>query len=259
MKFKPSRYLLLFLSLVCLCSCDKAPLSEESVAPVAQSKSALLEPTEDFGQEYLDGFVFIGESTTYHLIHRGVLSGGKEPKQVLAPKNGTINLDLGIDTLRVVLPETKQEVTIAQAIAYKRPAFVLLTFGLNGAPRNIQKGEAYFRACYKKLIRTVEEASPSTVILLQSAPPVARNMDMSRYTVDVETLNGYLDTINSWTYRLAEDEGLSYLNSAEVLCDSHGFLKEEYQNGDGHHLTAEAYHKMLEYIRTHGYRKGEKA
>jgi lysophospholipase L1-like esterase len=77
-------------------------------------------------------------------------------------------------------------------------------------------------------------------------------MDMSAYTVDVSTLNSYISTINSWTLSLAEELGIGYLNTTEALCDSDGFLKEEYQSGDGYHLTAEAYRQMLWYMRTHG-------
>ena len=53
---------------------------------------------------------------------------------------------------------------------------------------------------------------------------------------------------------LAEELGVRYLNTAEVLKDDNGFLMSELDVGDGHHLSAEAYLRMLEYIRTHGYK-----
>ena len=76
---------------------------------------------------------------------------------------------------------------------------------------------------------------------------------MSRYTVTVDGLNGHIQTINRWALELCASEGLSYLDTQEILTDERGRLRLEYQVGDGHHLTAEAYIKILEYIRTHGY------
>ena len=54
---------------------------------------------------------------------------------------------------------------------------------------------------------------------------------------------------------IAEEEGLYYLDTASVMKDSSGFLLPEFDVGDGHHLTREAYVKMLEYLRTHGVKK----
>ena len=78
-------------------------------------------------------------------------------------------------------------------------------------------------------------------------------MDMSAYTIDQKTLNEYIGTINGWTYNLAVEEGLRYLDTAEILKDGDNNLKAEYQAGDGHHLTEEAYRTILYYIRTHKY------
>ena len=79
---------------------------------------------------------------------------------------------------------------------------------------------------------------------------------MSRYSVSLRELNEYIDLINSWTASLADEEGLGYLATSEILKDANGNLKMEYQVGDGHHLTTEAYREMLYYIRTHPYREG---
>ena len=105
-----------------------------------------------------------------------------------------------------------------------------------------------------RLIDAVQKASPETKIILQSCFPVAENMDMSRYSISLDELNTAIQTINEWTLSLAEESDLRYLNTAEILTDRNGRLKLEYQNGDGHHLTRQAYEKILSYIRTHGYR-----
>ena len=241
----------LLLSLA-LCGCSEPtsvatgasePPSPVSAAPIGQ--------TEDSGQEYLNSFIFFGESTTYHLKSRGVLAGGTETTQVWGPDNGTVNLDATIRSLRIRYPETGEYLTVGEALRRKRPEHLLLCFGLNGAVQKIRQGETYFKDCYRLLIDEAQAASPETQILLQACYPVARSMDMSRYTCTAGELNGYIRTINSWTKELAEEYGLAYLDTADLLADSDGFLREEYQSGDGYHLSTTAYERILDHIRTH--------
>ncbi len=203
------------------------------------------------GQSYIDSFIFIGESTTYHMKNREVLSGGKNTKQIWAPRSGTMMLDLGVGAVKIVFPETGEEISFYEAAKRKKPRYVLMTFGLNGAVQNVARGEEYFKKCYKILIDEIKRGSPDTKIILQSAFPVAENMDMSNYSVDLGTLNRYIDLINSWTHSLADELDLTYLDTSEILKDEKGNLRIEYQSGDGHHLTKSAYEAILAYIRTH--------
>lgn len=239
----------LLIIFLCLTLCGCSPQSPEPTEMIVFGGADV---DYDKGQKYIDSFIFIGESTTYHMKSRGVLSGGKDSTQVWGTKSGTLNMALDIDTIKIVYPETNELLTFKEAAAKKRPERVLLCFGLNGAVQNVNKGSEYFKLCYKKLINAIREGSPSTEIILASAYPVADNMDMSKYSIDLDTLNEYIDTINSWTRSLANTEGLKYLDTASVLKDEKGRLRQEFQVGDGHHLTSEAYEKILEYIRTHG-------
>ena len=243
-----------------LCSCEGARESSsesssfsEDTAVSLDSISYPLKQSEDMGQEYIDSFVFLGESTTYHLKNRGVLSGGTDTTQVWGTKSGTLMLDAATHNCRIVYPETGEEIDISEAMRRKKPKYMLLTFGLNGASANISKGSEYFKSCYGRLIDTLLEASPNTCIILQSCFPVAKNMDMSKFSVNVGTLNEYIDITNSWAMSLAEERSLGYLNTAEILKNKDGALFEEYQVGDGYHLTKEAYLKIIDYIRNHGY------
>lgn len=215
--------------------------------------STSLAKSEDQGQDYIDSFIFIGESTTAHLKSRGVLSGSKNTKQVWANSSGTMNMSLSIDKERIIYPETGEKLTFYEAAQKRKPEYVIITFGLNGAVQNITKGKEYYKTCYKKLINAIREGSPNTKIILQSAFPVAENMNMSSYSVSLFELNRYIDTINSWTEELAGEENCKYLATNEILKDENNNLKMEYQVGDGCHLTAEAYRQILSYIRTHPY------
>ena len=255
-KYKLSIIFTLLLSFV-LCACSpKATqnFSEDSGKITDPDKEAIfLKETPDMGKDYIDSIIFIGESTTYHLKSRGVLSGGKNTTQVWSPKNGTINLDTTISTLSIVYPQTGKEITIGEAAKKAKPKRIVLTFGLNGAVQKISKGKNFFHSCYLSLIDAIRINSPDTKIILQSCFPISEDMDMSNYSVDSHTLNSYITIINSWTMELAAEQKLGYLNTTEVLTNEHGFLRSEYHVGDGHHLTTEAYKVILEYMRTHDY------
>ena len=238
--------------ILALSSCGTGENTPSLVVDEMSESDVILGECDDRGQEYIDSLIFIGESTTYHLKSRGVLSGGTQTKQIWSPENGTLNLDMTTKNVKIVYPETSERITIADAAARAKPKYIIFTFGLNGAVGNIKRGEAYYKSCYRALIDSVRAASPKTDIILQSAFPVAKNMDMSNYSIDVKTLNEYISTINRWTLSLAREEALSYLDTAEILTDGEGYLREELQVGDGHHLTTEAYKEILAYIRTHG-------
>lgn len=243
-----------FMTLICvlLVACDKSTVQNPTDSYLDISAFALSE-SKDMGADYIDNFIFLGESTTYHLKSRGVLSGGNQTTQVWGPKSGTLMLDFSTSSCRIVYPETGEEIDLCEAMRRKKPTYMLLTFGLNGAAKSVSKGEQYFKSCYSKLISELQNASPDTVIILQSCFPIGKDMDMSAHSVDSSTLNSYIDKLNGWTCQLASELSLSYLNSSEVLKDSEGFLKKEYQTEDGYHLTKDAYIEILKYIRTHAY------
>lgn len=235
-------------------SCEKkAPATSIAEAETAVSS---LEKTQDMGQEYIDSFVFLGESTTYHMKSRGVLKDGTNTKQVWSTKTGTLNLDTTISSVRIIYPPTGEEMTIADALRKCAPKRILLSFGLNGAVQKYQKGKDYFKDCYKALLDIIKTASPDTQIFIQSAFPVAKNIDMTSYTVDSATLNQYINTLNCWSAELASEYQIPFLNTAECLRGDDGYLLHSYQAGDGYHLTAAAYVEILNYIRTHGYTEG---
>ncbi len=257
----------LLASLVFLFGCGKQKQNNDGTSESTDKKSdntqasvsvdgCVLPESADAGEEYINSFVFMGESTTYHLKSRGVLSGGTATTQVWGPKSGTMMLDASAFATRIVYPESGEELDIGVAAKQKQPRRLLLCFGLNGAVGSIARGSAYFKKCYSSLIDTVLASSPSTQIVIQSCYPIAASMDMSGYSVDAKTLNGYIDNINSWARELCEERGIPYLNTCEILKDGNGFLFEEYQSGDGYHLTREAYLEILKYIRTHAIKEG---
>ena len=69
----------------------------------------------------------------------------------------------------------------------------------------------------------------------------------------VRVKNVTISAANGWIEALAEECGVRFLNSYEALVGADGYLPESRQNGDGLHLTGEAYAAVMQYIRTHAY------
>ena len=223
-------------------------ISDTSTPPIPAIATENIENNGNKTTNYVNDIIFLGESTTYHLKSRGVLSGGKETKQVWAPKSGTLMLDTSINDCRIIYPELNQELSLSEALQKKKPKMMLLTFGLNGETNFISRGDSYFKYCYQKLIDEIKNNSPNTEIIINSCFPIAKNMDMSRYSVDAKTLNSYIDIINNWALEIAEKNGLHFTNSASVIKDPEGFLATKFQVEDGYHLNGEAYKLILKYL-----------
>lgn len=204
------------------------------------STEALLGETSDMGKEYVDKFIFLGDSTTYGLGYYDVVPD----EQVWTPKSGTLTLSLW-STATIVYPEDNTEISIKDAVAKKQPEYMLITLGVNGVSF---MEEEYFITEYTNLVLAIKEASPNTKIILNSIYPISVN-----YPASKGITNEKIDTANTWVERVASSTGVKYLDSESVLKGSDGALVESYHNGDFLHLTADSFKLVLNYLRTHGY------
>ncbi len=203
-----------------------APPPNQVISPIL---SVILPETADAGQEYQDSLYFIGDSTTYHFF-----KGGIDKSHLLVPDSLTLQLSAS------VLEELDLEV-----LAHENAKIVIITVGVNGSDLFT---ESRYKTYYKKLIRGIREVSPETEIILQSVFPVTKE-----YSDDHEGVitNAGIDRLNEWAKEIALDEGLRYLDSCSVLKDLNGAQLEDYGEGDGVHMNAQAYEAILTYIRTH--------
>jgi lysophospholipase L1-like esterase len=220
----------------------QAPPSQNPTDYSAIAPKALLAKTEDAGQEYIDNIIFVGDSTTYGLKPYKMLKDGKETKQVWTPKSGTLTLSYATIS-KIVYPDDGSEITIAEAAKLKQPKMMVLTLGVNGVSF---MEESFFKAEYSKLIALIKEASPETIIILQSIFPVAKN-----YTSLSQINNTKISAANKWIAAVAESEGVYFLDTYSALVNAEGWLPDEYQNGDGIHLNSAGFTVELNNIRTH--------
>lgn len=217
---------------------------EEIAAYLAEYPDTVLGVTEDAGQEYIDKLTFLGDSTTYGLIHYEMLKDGKNTKQVWTPASGTLTLSQA-SFATIVYPETGEEITIVDAVTRSQPEYLVITLGVNGVSF---MDEDYFKSEYKKLVESVQTASPDTKIICQSIFPVARSYEL------LDSINNdKIDAANKWICEVAADCGVKYLDTNSVLRDSEGWLPEEYHNGDGMHLATNSFTLELNNLRTHAW------
>ena len=198
--------------------------------------------TADAGLAYQDKIIFVGDSLTAHLVNRGVLTGGKDTKQVWRCENNMMNLNAEVVNVKIVYPETGEKMTIAEAAARAKPEIMIITLGTDWGVSYLTEKD--FKACYGDLIKAIRKASPSTTIILQSIFPVT--------SACVNLDNAKIDTCNTWVKAIAAENGCYYLDTQSVLKNNSNCLKDEYCNStDGIHLHKTAYEVILKYIRTH--------
>jgi lysophospholipase L1-like esterase len=207
-----------------------------------------LPETPDAGTAYQDKIIFVGDSLTAHLVNRGVLTGGRDTKQVWRCENNMMNLNSEITSVKIIYPETGEKMTVAQAAAVAKPEIMIITLGTDWGVSYLNESE--FKACYASLIQAILAESPDTRIILQSIFPV---------TEDCTSLDNIrIDTANGWVKDIAAENGCLYLDTQEVLKDGEGCLKKEYcSSADGIHLNKEAYEVILAYVRTHALTLGD--
>jgi lysophospholipase L1-like esterase len=220
------------------------PEQGEQEAPDAQG-SAILQPTEDAGQEYIDKIVFLGDSTTYGLKFYGMLSGGKETNRVWTPQSGTLTLNFW-KTTGIVYPETGTEIVMTEAVTLSKPEILCITLGVNGIT---MLDETAFKKTYADMVRALQEASPETKIIINSMYPVEAIYEAKNNGINNERISA----ANEWLKAVAAETGTKYAETNLGLMDENGKLKAEMGNGDGIHLGPDGFNKVLEYLRTHAY------
>ena len=227
----------------------EAPLNElPRVTPV--DTTYFLSATQDAGIAYQNQLTFFGESTTAHLRSRGVLTGGILTTQVLADESGTKRLSSRLPYETVTDPESGKSVALLTLLEEKRPAILVLSFGLNGLS-NYASDPGSFAKDYDLLIDAIKNSSPETKVILQTIYPVAKDSD---HFSDPDEINRNINLLNTELPTIAaEHEKVLCVDTASVLKDLDGSLDPAFDNGDGYHLTASAYRRILQYLRTHAW------
>lgn len=220
----------------------ETPSPTESVIPPEPSE-VLVEAETPAPTEYIDKLIFVGDANTYGLKYYKMLSDGSSTKQVWVPKSGTLPMNNLCDAL-IYYPDTGEELTIAQAAAEKCPEYIVLTVGMGGIA---DAEESSFKEEYKGLIKSIQTASPDTVIICNSIYPIEANYDEK----DNGITSTAIDIANIWIAAVASETGTVYMDTASVLKGADGSLISGYGTGDGVHIAPAGYTAVLNYLNEH--------
>ncbi len=218
------------------------------LTPVNYDSPALLVPSEDMGQEYIDRMTFICDSPTYWLWPLELLSDGKASKQIWTGPEGTMTLAYQ-SSYHILDPYDYTQRPIRDVVALHPPDILIIALGINGISF---MDEEYFTAEYIDLVTDIREISPETIIILQSIYPITH-----RYKYYGSITNAMITEGNSWIMAIAEETGCSYLDTISVLLNDEGNAKDELMLNDGLHPNVEGLTLILDYIRTHAYVKNK--
>lgn len=222
-----------------------APIYEANptFTPVDYDSPALLPPSEDMGQAYMDSIVFLCDSPTYWMKPFGLLSGGEESTQIWTGPEGTMTLAYQ-SSYNILDPYDGVERPIREVVALHKPQRLVIAVGINGISF---MDKEYFMEEYTDLVTSIQEISPDTTLILQSIYPIT---PAYRYWGSIT--NALITEANSWILEIAEEYGCSYLDTFSVLVGENGNAKPELMRNDGLHPNKEGLELVLTYIRTHG-------
>ncbi len=183
---------------------------------------------------------FFGDSTTAHLA----LRGGIPQERVWSGAGNTVLFETVNRSKCVHLAKEKCDLTLSDAVSYKRPEILVITLGVSGGAGTLSRER--FTEIYREMLTSVQKANPETKILVQSMLPLS---DKSVKYYKRLTKEAVCEA-NLWIRALCMEMRIPYVDSYSKLIDSQtGYLKPEYQNDEYMHLTAAAYRVILENIR----------
>lgn len=184
-------------------------------------------------EEYIYDTVFIGDSRTNALAVYELVP----VKNVLA-KDGENHRSAR--TEKIIAAPSGKAVTIAQAVAEMKPVRMMVSFGINGV--SFMDEESFIEE-YALFLDELHQASPDSIIIVQSILPVSKSYETQKPTLS----NQKIDRYNKLLKQLAEQKGFAFLDSSAVLKDKNNALDQKYDRGDGLHYNKAAYEALLQF------------
>ena len=231
---------------------EKDPADPHHAVKVDMEKyfsDVILHETEKAGEDYLDSIIFFGDSRThgYQLYNKWYhfLKDGENTRQVWAAQVGWNTMDNAL-TSPIVYPDNGDIIPFAECLRRKQPEYILIGIGINGIG---YLTEEVFIEDYKRVIETVRTESPDTKIILCAILPLTKTCVSDNGSDNYNICLG-----NIYIAQLAQMYGAKYLDAYSAFADEEGCLPEQYNSGDGLHITGEAYVRLVDYIVTHEYK-----
>ena len=229
-----------------------APDAMESDEPVATptpnpiekiDSPAALTQTDPASGDYVNGMYFLGDSALKLLNEETLLAGSEKHQQVWCPESGVMDLNL-LTNITFLSPVTGNNAPFGDIAFVNRPATMVILPSTDNANMITESAR---KAALKDVVTAIQAESPETKIIFSSLTPVARSYQYEDITFEV------INRVNRWLAEAAEENNVKYLDAAFELAGTDGFLPENFQNGDGMHLSADGLKAWFNCVRTHVY------
>lgn len=196
--------------------------------------------------EYFPSIAFCGDSLTYHM---------GRPGKVLSQYNviaygGLSVLDFFKYTTNPVYNKSNEIKTSIQWLKELQPKLIYIMLGTNGITSSYLTNETHL-VYYNELLDKIVAACPKATIVICSVPPWGPNSYGEYTSAPVSTTNLKINHFNMYLLEMAKSRGFYFLNVAEALMDSKGFLITSYDAGDGIHWTDAARSAYVDYVLKH--------
>lgn len=131
-------------------------------------------------------------------------------------------------------------------LSQAQPKKLYVLMGANSLAYSTENDEGFLNY-YGRMLDALKEALPDTTIFVQSVLPVQAEVqdEMPGLTPD------RVSSINASLSAMAAEKGCLYLALNEAFVDENGFLKADFAQPDGLHLSGSGYTAWVDYLRTH--------
>ena len=213
-------------------------------APVQSSTGRLIRlgETADAGQAYIDSLTFLCDSTTAGLLEYSMLSGGSASTQVWCGETGSLPVGTLANCL-IKYPNDGSVISPAEAAMVSKPGILMLCIGQDGLMDVDQEG---FVANYEALIRSIQAASPKTVIVCCSIPFVGAG-----YSGTDGLTPDAISWANDWVQQVCIETGVYFCDVANAMRDSTNVLTSGFTTANNKTLNRAGLSFYLQYLRTH--------
>lgn len=176
----------------------------------------------EIDEEFFSNALFIGDSITEGISAYGFL----DKKNVLAVKG-----------LTVLKAEKEMD-----AIAKRKPDRIYILLGSNDLLYGMDSEK--FSSEYIEFIQHIKEKLPETKLYIQSIFPVSREVESKKPMLS----NSRIDIFNKDLKKMAEQQGIGYIDISGLLKDASGIMNKDYTS-DGIHVKYKFYSIWLDCIK----------
>jgi len=174
---------------------------------------------DDYSKSFFSNTLFIGDSIFTGLNGYGYISGSN----VFAEK--------GLDAASVLLVYVNGQGVLSASKGFERAVIML---GTNSIKANAQTNADNTKTLIKKL---KEENSDMEIVVLTVPPCASQNS----YGITMKMINNY----NAALTEAANDEDFILIDLCSDFKNGDGYIKSEYVQPDGLHLTQKGYKELL--------------